>query len=160
MPVKKSGSSGIYRIIDANANRLKEGLRVCEEVGRFILNDRRLTRDLKEIRHEVDGLMAALTSRSLCLSERDSARDTGRTIHTSHELQRTGVADIFCANIQRVKESIRVLEEFSKLANKKCARAALGFKALRYRVYEIEKQANLSLRGAKPRSNPNRLRNS
>lgn len=145
MPVKKNAgaaSSGIDRIIDANANRLKEGLRVCEEVGRFILNDNRLTRDLKEIRHEVDGLMDALTSRSRCLSGRDSTRDTGRTIHTSHELQRTGVIDVFCANIQRVKESIRVLEEFSKITNKKCA---LVFKDLRYRVYEIEKRAHILL---------------
>ena len=128
MPVKINLSSGIHRIVDANANRLKEGLRVCEEVCRFILEDKRLTRDLKEIRHEVDGLIDALSSRSLCLSGRDSIRDTGRTIHTSHELQRTGISDIFCANIQRVKESIRVLEEFAKITNKKCA---LGFKDLR-----------------------------
>jgi thiamine-phosphate pyrophosphorylase len=144
MPVKKSvgaASRGMYRIIDANANRLKEGLRVCEDVSRFIMNDSRLSRNLKEIRHEVDGLLGALAGRSLCLSGRDSTHDTGRTIHTSHELQRTGVVDIFCANIQRVKESIRVLEEFAKITDKKPARAALGFKDLRYRVYEIEKQA-------------------
>ncbi|MFA5100516.1 MAG: thiamine-phosphate pyrophosphorylase [Candidatus Omnitrophota bacterium] len=144
MSVKKNVSSGIYRIIDANANRLKEGLRVCEEVSRFILDDNRLTRDLKNIRHEVDGLMAALTSRSACLSGRDSAHDTGRTIHTSRELERAGVGDIFCANIQRAKESIRVLEEFSKILNRK---SALGFKDLRYRVYGIEKQSSASLRG-------------
>jgi len=143
MPVKINAvkaARGIYRVIDANANRLKEGLRVCEEVGRFILNDNRLTRDLKEIRHEADGLLGALACRSVCLSGRDSAHDTGRTIHTSRELKRTCVSDIFCANIQRVKESIRVLEEFSKITNKKCA---LGFKDLRYRVYEIEKRVHI-----------------
>jgi hypothetical protein len=139
--------SGIYRIIDANANRLKEGLRVCEEVCRFILDDNRLTRGLKNIRHESDALLDALAGKSFCIAGRDSIHDTGRFIHTSRELRRTGVSDVFCANIQRVKESIRVLEEFSKIQNRKCARAprasrvSLGFKDLRYRVYEIEKQA-------------------
>ena len=137
---------GIYRIIDANANRLKEGLRVCEEVSRFILNDNRLTRGLKSIRHEADGLLDALIGSSLCIAGRDSVHDTGRFIHTGRELRRSGVSDVFCANIQRVKESIRVLEEFSKICNKKCA---LGFKDLRYRVYEIEKKAVMSLRGAR-----------
>jgi hypothetical protein len=54
------------------------------------------------------------------------------------ELKRSSVEDIFRANIQRVKESIRVLEEFSKLINKQ---AAIGFKKMRYRLYEIEKKA-------------------
>jgi thiamine-phosphate pyrophosphorylase len=138
MAVKINGSGGIYRIIDANANRLKEGLRVCEDVIRFILEDNALTRDLKNIRHDVDAFLGALTDRRRCLQSRDSVMDTGRSIHTVRELSRSSVCDIFCANIQRVKESIRVLEEFSKIANKK---SALGFKELRYRVYEIEKKA-------------------
>jgi hypothetical protein len=138
-----SKTSGIYRIIDANANRLKEGLRVCEEVARFILDDRRLTAGLKNIRHEVDAALDSLTDRGRCIAARDSVRDTGRTIHTSRELKRSNVIDIFCANIQRVKESIRVLEEFAKIDDSKCA---LKFKDLRYRVYEIEKQAVNRLR--------------
>jgi thiamine-phosphate pyrophosphorylase len=142
MLYKKDGSSGIYRVIDANANRLKEGLRVCEEVSRFILEDKLLTGRLKNVRHDVDELLRVIACRSLCLRARDSARDTGRSIHTAAELKRSGAADLFAANIQRVKESIRVLEEFSKINNKKCA---LGFKDLRYRVYEIEKRACASL---------------
>ena len=134
-PVKYKG---VYRIIDANANRLKEGLRVCEEVSRFILDDAALSRGLKAIRHAADGLLADLADRSCCIRERDSAGDAGRRIHAAGELKRAGVNDIFCANIQRVKESIRVLEEFSKLYNSACAS---GFKDLRYRVYEVEKQA-------------------
>ena len=143
MPVKKIASSGIYRVIDANANRLKEGLRVCEEVSRFILEDKQLTLRLKNIRHEVDGLVSVVAGRSLCLSARDSAGDTGRPIHTASELKRSGVTDLFAANIQRVKESMRVLEEFSKIIDRKCA---LAFKDLRYRVYEIEKRGQALLR--------------
>ncbi|HOU36228.1 MAG TPA: thiamine-phosphate pyrophosphorylase [Candidatus Omnitrophota bacterium] len=131
-------ANGIYRIIDANTNRLKEGLRVCEEIFRFIVEDRRITRLLKGIRHQADVLAAALACRNRRLAARNSARDTGRSLHTRPELKRSGVSDLFAANIQRVKESIRVLEEFSKLTDTKCA---LGFKELRYRVYEIEQRA-------------------
>ena len=71
------------------------------------------------------------------LKEREVASDVGRK-NFRHELSRTNLRDIFWANIQRVKESLRVLEEFSKLENTK---AALRFKQLRYKVYEIEKKS-------------------
>jgi hypothetical protein len=45
--------------------------------------------------------------------------------------------DIYYANSQRVKESIRVLEEFAKLRNKQVAEK---LKKLRYRVYALEKK--------------------
>ena len=68
---------------------------------------------------------------------RNSKTDVGKNIYIN-ELKRTGYQDIFFANIQRVKESIRVLEEFSKLINKNIA---LEFKKIRYSMYEIEKKA-------------------
>jgi len=61
----------------------------------------------------------------------------GRDI-LANELKREGPKDIFFANIQRVKESIRVLEEFSKLTNIK---SSLKFKRARYKIYAIEKKA-------------------
>jgi len=39
--------------------------------------------------------------------------------------------------MQRVKESARVLEEFSKLIDRK---VSVGFKNIRYGIYEIEKK--------------------
>ena len=68
---------------------------------------------------------------------------------SGREMQRSDLNDIFFANIQRVKESIRVLEEFSKLLDKK---SALAFKRLRYQIYEVEKKITFqlsSLSGAK-----------
>ncbi|MBU1727123.1 MAG: thiamine-phosphate pyrophosphorylase [Candidatus Omnitrophica bacterium] len=127
----------IYRIIDANLNRAKEGLRVCEEIARFILNERSLTANLKNLRHKLDSARKNLPGQKALLKERQSATDVGRLIYVN-ELKRNGVSDIFFANIQRVKESVRVLEEFSKLINKK---AAIDFKNIRYRVYEAEKKA-------------------
>lgn len=140
--------SVIGRIIDANINRAKEGLRVCEEVVRFIANSRSLTAGFKRIRHGIDEAAKNLPAERL-LSERMSLTDAGKDIHAG-ELARRGYKDIFFANIQRSKESVRVLEEFSKLQDAACA---LKFKKLRYRLYELEKKAAcrlLSLRNHRP----------
>ncbi len=131
----------INRVIDANINRAKEGLRVCEEVTRFILDNRRLTSELKIIRHNLSSVAVSLAAKDKLIKERSSLKDVGRFLK-ANELRRSGVSDIFSANIGRVKESVRVLEEVSKLINLK---AALGFKSIRYRIYEIEKKASASL---------------
>ena len=68
---------------------------------------------------------------------RESSDDIGKNIYIN-ELKRGGILDIFFANMQRVKESVRVLEEFSKLKSTNCA---IAFKNLRYRIYGIEKKA-------------------
>jgi len=129
---------GAARIIDANLNRLKEGLRVCEEIARFILNHRQLTFEFKSLRHKVDSAAGKLFSRTGLLLKRQSLNDVGSGGNSAGELRRGDISDVFCANIQRAKESARVLEEFSKLLNIK---AALSFKQLRYEIYEIEKKS-------------------
>ena len=53
------------------------------------------------------------------------------------EMNRKSYRDLFIANMQRVKESLRVLEEFSKLCD---AHVALRFQRLRFRAYDIEKK--------------------
>jgi len=126
----------INRIIDANINRAKEGLRVCEEIVRFILDSRSLTREIKAIRHAIDGLMRHLPSRAELLSQRKSLVDVGKKVY-GRELKRKDIADVFFANIRRAEESVRVLEEFVKL---KSVRSAVGFKKIRYDIYEIEKK--------------------
>jgi len=129
--------NNIYRIIDANLNRSREGLRVCEEIVRFIIDDRKLTAEFKAIRHGIDGAARKYFSTEALIRQRDSACDVGRT-NSKGELKRSHCKDVFRANMQRVKESLRVLEEFSKLKGKG---PALSFKRLRYRVYEIEKDS-------------------
>jgi thiamine-phosphate pyrophosphorylase len=130
LPVKPK-TKRVNRIIDANINRAKEGLRVCEEVTRFILDSRGLTSRLKGIRHRI----SVLADGQSFLEARDSLGDVGKGIYLN-ELKRKGFKDIFFANIQRAKESIRVLEEFSKLLKKN---TAVEFKKMRYELYEIEK---------------------
>jgi thiamine-phosphate pyrophosphorylase len=123
-------------VIDANLNRTKEGLRVCEEIARFILNDRALTASLKEVRHGVSSAIKGKRFFCGAISGRQSDKDAGKEIYAD-ELKRKDCFDVFFANIQRVKESIRVLEEFSKLKDRSCA---VRFKDLRYSVYGIEKK--------------------
>ena len=126
----------IYRVIDANINRAKEGLRVCEEITRFILDNRALTAEFKRIRHKSDAILKYLPGNTELFKERKSEFDVGRKIY-ANELKRENYQDIFFANIQRVKESVRVLEEFTKLINKG---TAVKFKELRYDIYALEKR--------------------
>jgi len=129
----------IFRIIDANLNRSREGLRVCEEVSRFILNSDTLTKELKRARHAISAIIARLPPASRRLFDhRDAEGDVGRASKTRDEMRRAGYRDIFEANMERVKESLRVLEEFFKLVDVKRSAA---FKNLRFKIYDIEKRA-------------------
>ncbi len=122
------------RVVDANYNRSKEGLRVCEDLCRFVWNEPDLTARFKRVRH---GLTTAISAFGLkdIVAARDIVGDVGRSTIGS-ESRRGSVADVFYANIQRVKESLRVLEEFAKLRDVK---VSVRLKKLRYSVYDIEK---------------------
>ena len=134
---KNFSDKTFYRIIDANINRAGEGLRVSEEFTRFILDDSRLTSKLKSIRHGLRDIVNRLpVERFRLIEERDSLRDVGKGI-LGREVQREDYSDIILANLARVKESVRVLEEFSKLVSQA---VALRFKEMRYGVYDIEKK--------------------
>jgi len=126
----------LFRIIDANINRSQEGLRVCEDIVRFYLDDKRLTHFFKSARHEVYEINKVLGKKKIKpLYARNVKSDKGKKT-TPSEKRRKDIADIFGANAQRSKESIRVLEEISKLVDKKISER---FKKLRFRIYEKEK---------------------
>lgn len=124
-----------YRILDANINRAKEGLRVCEDVCRFILDHQKSTQQWKALRHRLTALVSRLPMTKV-LAARNIEHDVGKKSVTA-EFQRKDTRDIFWANAQRVKESIRVLEELTKLRDK---RLAQEFKKIRYHVYALEKK--------------------
>jgi len=124
----------IYRILDANLNRATEGIRVCEDIIRFILNDQALTKKCKRIRHQIIEVFSK-NLRHKIITERNSKHDVGRILREG-EFNRKNIFDVFSANLQRSKESLRVLEECLKLADNK---SAVKLKSIRYRVYEVEK---------------------
>jgi hypothetical protein len=132
--VPRRDDKNFDRIIDANFNRAKEGLRVCEDICRFILDAKNPTRNYKIIRHELTRIMKASKFMQVICS-RDIAGDVGSG-STIDELKRRDWMDIFYANSQRIKESIRVLEEFAKLRHK---RFSGKLKVLRYKIYALEK---------------------
>lgn len=123
-------AASLDRILDANLNRAREGLRVLEDIARFVLDDRKTCARLKDLRHRLvlDGRTADL------LSARDAASDTAAFLDTEPELTRSGLFAILIANAKRVQESLRVLEELGKLGAGKSP-----FKTIRFDLYEIEK---------------------
>lgn len=131
----KDPKKKFLRVIDANFNRAKEGMRVCEDVCRFWLDDKISTKSWKRARHQLTSIISRLGLKEI-VAGRDIEGDQGRRTSRS-ETRRTKPADIFYANCQRVKESLRVLEEFAKLKNVKSAE---GFKKLRYSIYSLEKK--------------------
>ena len=129
----------IYRIIDANLNRSREGLRVCEDIARFALDSKSITAELKKVRHGISDIAKSSAKEFKGLSEaRNSEGDVLRRSRFESEMKRRGLPDIFAANIERVKESLRVLEEIFKLVDIK---SSSKFCSLRFRVYGIEKKA-------------------
>jgi hypothetical protein len=132
--VRKDNDKKIERVIDANFNRAKEGLRVCEDICRFVLDAKSPTRGYKTLRHQLTEIISSLKILEVIRS-RNIEKDVGRG-STAVEFKRNSAMDIYYANSQRAKESIRVLEEFSKLRDPKLAES---LKKLRYKVYALEK---------------------
>ncbi|MFH1309399.1 MAG: thiamine-phosphate pyrophosphorylase [Candidatus Omnitrophota bacterium] len=129
---------GVYRIIDANLNRVMEGIRVSEDIIRFSSDNERLTLKLKNLRHEVFEAIKDL--RKEHLEELVSSRDLNDVGYksTESEKKRDNLVDLFLANTQRGKESLRVLEEVLKLFDQALSQK---FKKFRFKLYEIEKTA-------------------
>lgn len=130
------------RILDANANRAAEGLRVMEDAARFLLDDGVSSAALKNLRHELRALLSAFGA---VTDARATDADVGRAISTPGETVRASVVDVVRAAAGRATEALRAIEEYGKLID---AAAAAGFEALRYRVYE--EAARLESRLARP----------
>jgi len=133
--MKKNPDKSLYRILDANFNRAKEGLRVCEDLCRYVWDQKTLTRGLKDLRHELTTIMAGLDFQKV-LEARHIQGDVGRDT-TRSESKRKDIQAVFWANSQRVKESLRVLEEVTKLID---VNLSSKLKALRYKVYALEQK--------------------
>ncbi len=139
MPKQNLENIKLYRLIDANANRLKEGLRVIEDIMRFIADDARLSGQYKKIRHGVTEALKTKkqTQPTSIIKNRQIQTDVGRQTIKS-EQSRKNITEVFLANSQRVKESIRVLEECFKMFDHNVAQ---DFKTMRYGIYHLEKRS-------------------
>ncbi len=130
-----SEPADLARILDASANRAREGLRVVEDYVRFVLDDPGLTRRLKDVRHRLTGAIDGLGPERL-LTSRDTPGDVGTHIMTASEAARESSRVVLIANFKRTAEALRTLEEYSKLIDHWLAGR---FEVLRYDVYTLEK---------------------
>jgi thiamine-phosphate pyrophosphorylase len=126
----KGQQFAIERILDANLDRAREGLRVIEEWCRFGLNDIKMAEQCKQMRQEI----ATWHSTELRLA-RDTQEDVGTELSHPQEETRSSITRVLQANICRTQEALRVLEEYGKLYKPEMGEA---FKQMRYRVYVLE----------------------
>jgi thiamine-phosphate pyrophosphorylase len=123
------------RLLDACANRAREGLRVIEDYCRFVLDDAFLCRTLKEWRHELTAALADLAPRFL-VEARETQQDVGTELSTPSEQQRASLRDVVQANFKRLQESLRSLEEYGKVYS---SDLGVALEQLRYRAYTLER---------------------
>ncbi|MDN5108345.1 thiamine-phosphate pyrophosphorylase [Aliarcobacter butzleri] len=118
-----------FRLIDANLNRLREGIRVIEDIFRYVHNNKEVATKLKNLRH-----LARTENYYELLETRDVKNDVLRESIKS-EQNRDNLNSILIANFKRAQESARVLEEFTKLTSTKDSE---NFKYIRYELYNLE----------------------
>lgn len=117
------------QIIDANINRVSEGLRVIEDFTRFISKQKNITQELSRIRKAINQTETDLIPNLLI---RDTSKDMrAREVPAG----RPDSQSLLKANFKRVEEGLRVLEEYTgnSLYNK-----------FRYRMYDLEKEILLT----------------
>jgi thiamine-phosphate pyrophosphorylase len=131
-PVEQSDTA---RILDASANRAREALRVLEDYCRFALDDSFLSRELKELRHELAAALTELPPAAL-LTARDTLADVGTDISTQREQVRHSAREVVQANLKRLQEALRSLEEYGKLYGSDLGQR---LERLRYQSYTLER---------------------
>lgn len=128
------------RVLDASANRAREALRILDDYCRFVIDDPLLTREIKQLRHDLTALLDRLPAH-LLTGSRETLRDVGVTITAGREMVRTSTMEIAHINLKRLHEALRSLEEFGKLLD---ADFSAGVEAIRYRAYTIEKALHVN----------------
>ncbi|MFH2070752.1 MAG: thiamine-phosphate pyrophosphorylase [Elusimicrobiota bacterium] len=120
-----------YRVIDANINRASEGLRVIEDTVRFLNGDKKIFYRARELRHGLSRVSKNIYP--LLIGSRNSVGDSGgKVVDAKHR----DVVAVLVANFKRAQESVRVLEEYSRLISRT---AGFEFKKIRFKLYTLEK---------------------
>ena len=154
----------VLRVIDAAANRAREGLRAVEDYVRFVLDDGHLTGRCKQLRHDLAAALGRISPEHR-LAARETQADVGTTLATPSEGRREGTAGVLTANFTRVQEALRSLEEFGKLLDANelweasptateasptateaspTATLAAELKQLRYRAYTLHRAVEIT----------------
>ena len=130
MNFKPPTDKRIARLIDANLDRAREGLRVIEDWCRFGLSRRDLVIKIKNWRHQL-----SIHHNEIYKQARSSSNDQGALLNHPAQKNRKSSKEIIFANCSRIQEALRVLEEFSRNSNPDLAKCA---SIIRYEIYEFE----------------------
>ena len=124
----------LHRILDANLNRAREAVRVLEDAGRFLLDDRDAVSVCKQMRQTLKRFADGVGP-GLLLASRNTTGDVGTSVTCEVEQSRSSEAEIATAAAKRLTEALRTLEEYAKLV---APDQAAELEQTRYRVYTLE----------------------
>ncbi len=123
-----------FSLLDANLARVKEGLRVMEDIVRFVFADKELFEAVKVLRHSLSQTEIWFGTGHIIRAR--FGTDIGTEQSTKTEFERSSMYSIIRANASRVTEALRTLEEFAKIYTNK---NAFLFQKARYQVYALER---------------------
>jgi len=129
-------NSQVYRILDANFNRLREALRVIEEHFRFIDENEAACVSLKQMRHLLTEMEKNVGQNAL-LSGRNTESDCLASKSRPEEMNRVNAGDVLTSNFKRAQEASRVIEEYSKICD--AGKAGEEAKKIRFELYSLQK---------------------
>jgi thiamine-phosphate pyrophosphorylase len=120
------------RIVDANVNRVCEGLRVIEDIMRFNYNDQLVSSRLRHLRHQIRKRLG-----DELVIFRNIKNDVGVFTSQSNQLdKKTSLSQLLNANFKRVQEGLRVIEEMLKIEHYSLSKE---FEHFRHEAYELER---------------------
>lgn len=122
-------NNGYHQIVDANINRVAEGLRVIEDYTRFISKQKALAYRLSKLRKEINQSEVDSVRHLLI---RDITQDMRAT---DIPQKRKDTFALLKANFKRVQEGLRVLEEYTGNSL---------YNQVRYEIYALEKEIILT----------------
>ncbi len=122
-------------------------MRVVEDYARFALNDDNISRELKQLRHDLAAAIGSVLG--MAILHRDTPGDVGTDNKTESEGRREGLSAVVIAAGKRLGEALRVIEECLKVPPVPSpaesgaeppvrALAALAVEGIRYRFYDLE----------------------
>ncbi len=130
MSVIPKTSQDVAQLIDANLDRAKEGLRVIEDWCRYALNNKAFVIALKDWRQQLGQHHHEFYKRA-----RSTQTDQGAGLQHPAQFKRSQPREVVAANFARVQEALRVIEEFSRIADPELSKIST---AIRYKIYDLE----------------------
>ena len=129
-PARRAADAAVLRLLDANLDRAREGLRVLEDWARFGLDRADLVARSKDLRQRL-----GLVHGDHLKLARHTATDPAAGLTHPAQAERQAPEQVLAANAARVQEALRVIEEFGRAPEPALAAAAA---VVRYTLYDLE----------------------